>query len=141
MKNSQNGNGNDEIFEPITPWIFKVAKRILYCICGFFIICFGLNKVFDDSNIVEEHHYNWKGYDKNRPIWEMSEVDYTNHEIKYAPKGDYTPSKASKDYREEHKGIRVQINGTWVNLDGIDHQDILHELNVEYEDLYEYLMD
>lgn len=25
----------------------------------------------------------WEGYDENRPVWEMSDIDYENHRIEY----------------------------------------------------------
>lgn len=126
---------------PISPLVFKKLRQILFTIVGVTLAVHGFHKITYVPKITEQPHYDWEGYNPSKPITDMSEVDFVNHTIKYSEpfRENYNPY--IKKYSDIHGGLKIQINGIWVNLDNVDHHALFQDLNLEYEDLYEYLMD
>ena len=82
----------------------------------------------------------WKGYDPTRPATDVKSLDYENNTITYRTYSD-SASSPSDLPGKSHKGVTITTEeGQRVNT-GLTNEELFEQLDLEYEDLFEYYMD
>lgn len=93
-----------------------------------------------DRKLRENKTCIWKGWDPSRPACDISHLDYENMTVTYRTYPD--PGQLPQSYPgKRHKGVTITTGeGKRINTQ-LSYEELFEQLELEYEDLYEYYMD
>ena len=121
----------------IRKYIFRFVCRFLAVITTLWLICFLSTPQKHKS---KDRTIIWKGYDPSRPASDISHLDYENMTITYRTYPD--SGQRTQFYpRKLHNGVTI-TTGDGKRIDThLTNEELFEQLDLEYEDLYEYYMD
>ena len=118
-------------------YIFRFVRRFLVVVAALWLIGFLSTP---QKHKTEDRAIIWKGYDPSRPVSDISHLDYENMTVTYRTYPD--PGQPPQSYpRKRHKGVTITTGeGKRINTH-LSYEELFEQLELEYEDLYEYYMD
>ncbi len=117
-------------------YISRFVCRFIAIIAVLWLICF----LSTFHELETENRANiWEGYDPSRPVTDISHFDYENMRVTYH---NYPNQKQTTiSYQDEKQGVMITTkDGKQINTQ-LTTEELFEQLDLEYEDLYEYYMD
>lgn len=125
-------------YDHLKSYVLHYIRNFWIMICTSVIICSLL-----DIQKSETQHFGaarpWNGYDPSRPVTDVKALDYENKRITYRtyPNTDNILS----DQEVCHQGVRFSTEDGVTIHTKLTSEELFEQLDLEYEDLYEYYMD
>lgn len=121
----------------IRKYIFRFIRRFLTVFAILWLIG-SLSSPQKHKN--EDRTIIWKGYDPSRPASDICHLDYENMTITYRTYPD--SGQRTQFYpRKRHNGVTITTGDGKRIETYLTNEELFEQLDLEYEDLYEYYMD
>lgn len=121
----------------IRKYLFRFISRFLIIVAALWLIGFLSTP---QKHNTEDRAIIWKGYDPSRPASDISHLDYESMTVTYRTYPN--PEQLRQSYpRKRQNGVTITTrDGQQVDTH-LTYEELFEQLELEYEDLYEYYMD
>lgn len=135
----------DEDIKKIRAYIWRFFSRMIGIFVLLWLICYWFSESTKTPiTQVRPPEEVWKGYDPSRPVTDIAEIDYENMRLTYRTylkPGEQPPPLKIYDNQRHSQGVTITTGGGKTINTELTYEELFEQLNLEYEDLYEYYMD
>lgn len=135
----------DEEQKLIRAYIWRFIRRTSAAMFLLWLICYTLTEITKKpiSQVVPPEEA-WVGYDPSRPVTDIKEFDYVNRRVTYRTyrePGAQAPRSKNNAKRDTSSGVTITTSDGRIIRTGLSYEELFEQLELEYEDLYEYYVD